>query len=97
MNGKAFLGTLKFPTTSFHPHVGETKNKGETIELAHECNINVLNSFHRALCDHGIKMKHTPKWNEVEIVLKDREHKLRQIKERLRITPARRPTPHFYQ
>lgn len=66
-------------------YVGETRNRVGTKEDAHEYNINVKNGSHSALCEHAIKMNHTPKWKEVEILYKDRNHRARQIEEMIGI------------
>lgn len=66
-------------------YVGETKNRLKTREDAHNYNIKIGNANHSALCEHAIRTKHTPKWDEVEILFKDRNHKSRQIKEMIGI------------
>ncbi len=85
MNGKVFsrlkdkVPTLQqshvvynIPCSCEVRYVGETKNRVRTREDAHEYNIDIGNGSHSALCEHAIKMNHTPKWNEVEILLKER-------------------------
>ena len=66
-------------------YVGETRNRIETREDGHIYNIEVKNSNHSALCKHAIKEKHTPKWEQVKVLYRDRNHKSRQIKEMIGI------------
>ena len=66
-------------------YVGETGNRLGTRTGQHDYNIKVMNSNHSALCKHAIKEKHTPKFDQAEILFIERNQKARQIKEMIAI------------
>lgn len=66
-------------------YVGESGNRLGTRTGQHEYNIKVNNSNHSALCKHAISMKHSPKFDQTEILFIERNQKARQIKEMIGI------------
>lgn len=68
-------------------YIGETRNRVQTREDGHKYNITAENKSHSALCSHVLESRprHTPGWNDVEIIYKERNDKARQIKEMIAI------------
>ncbi len=70
-------------------YIGETRNRLDTRKGQHKYNIEVDNGSHSALCKHAINQKHSPKFDQAEILYKERNHKARQIKEMIAIKQSK--------